>query len=306
MNIVFLNRNPNLWTGGDVVYICDTMNYLVRRGHFVTYVWDSSAVDLSCFDIVHLVHCTFEWAYEHFMNAKKKGCKIVLSPIFYPYHSYKGVPTTEILDGVDLIICSTEREKEMLSVFVSEKKMVVIPRGVDFVFSNHTKSCENYVLTVGRWEGGKRQDMVIRACKELGIPYVGVGPVYNRLYLDETVLPLNYGEIVVREVSRGELIDFYSGAKVCVVASKWEEFSLVVLEAGLNGCNLVVSENVGAKEYFNDIEVFVCDDYDGLKKSIMKEFSSERDHKGYSKYIKENFLIDSIVEKYEEVYRSVL
>jgi len=304
MKVAFLNRNPNLWLGGDVFYITNTIKELKKLKHEVDYIYKKESLDK--YDIVHLVHCTQDWAYENYLHAKAHKKKLVLSPIYYPYHpSYQRAK--EVWNGVDYIVCSTERERKfVLDEGIDSAKVTVIPRGVSIDFYERSRPCLNYVLGVGRWEGNKHQDHVISACKNLGIKYVGVGPVYNKAYFNSSVVPLKYGKILTKPVFGKELVAYYSEAKVVVVASMWEEFGFPVLEGGLNGCNLVVSDRVGAREYFDDIEVFEYANVKKLEESITREFKAKRDHKEYSKYIKDNFLWPIVTKKLEKIYEVVL
>jgi len=302
IKVAFLNRDPSWWLGGDVIYINKTIESLKKLGHNAEYVWREDA-DLGLYDIVHLVHCTHTWAYSHYKNAKEQGKKIVLSPIYYPL--CKEEFRIEIFNGVDFIVSSSERERNMLiEVGVLEGKIDLIPRGTSSIFYQQVCPCENYVLGVGRWDICKRQWDVIEACRDLNIPYVGVGPLRSSDVLNK-VKSLGYGKMVMKEASVTEMVRYYSGAKVVVIASDWEEFGLPLLEGGLNGCNLVVNNLVGGAEWFQDIAIYKFGDREDMKRVIYEEFNAERDHKGYRNYVRDNFLWDTVTKRLVDIYERV-
>jgi len=207
--------------------------------------------------------------------------------------------------GVDSIVCSTYREKELITDSIgNQKRIEVISRGVSSIFYKQVGECKNYIFGLGRWQH-KKQEHVIKACKELNIPYIGVGPG-DTTYLAKYIYPLKYGTIITTPVYGTDLVKYYSGAKVVVIATDWEEFGFPLLEGGLNGCNLIATDKVGGAEWFPDITTYEYGNIIQLKSVIQKEYIAKRNHKKYREYIKKNFLWDKITEDLIKVYESVL
>jgi glycosyltransferase involved in cell wall biosynthesis len=299
MNIAFLNRDPNQWMGGDVIYVNETISSLRSFGYDAEYICNPNT-DLSKFDLIHLVHCNYPWAYDHYVNAKKYDKSIVLSPIYHS-HYLNLCNYLEILNGVDFVVCSSHREKKMLN---RTENVAIISRGVSPIFYEQIRECKNYVFGLGRWQH-KKQEHVIQACKELNIPYVGIGPG-DTSYLNQCIYPLKYGIINTTPVYGMDLVKYYNGAKVVVIATDWEEFGFPLLEGGLNGCNLVATDKVGGIEWFPNITTYPYGNIKALKDAITKEYKAERNYKNYREYIKKNFLWDKVTEELEEVYKKLL
>ncbi len=80
---------------------------------------------------------------------------------------------------------------------------------------------------------------------------------------------------IIGEVSEAELVSLYSRAKVFALPSIDEGVGFVALEAATFGCNIVITDIGGPKEYYNDMATTVNPfDIDDIGISIVKALAS--------------------------------
>jgi glycosyltransferase involved in cell wall biosynthesis len=151
------------------------------------------------------------------------------------------------------------------------------------VFNDRVIPNEKYrdhILVVGRIEGIKNQLNVIKAV--INSPYqltvIGKSSLNQRSYYQMCrQIAAGHSNIhfVEEQLSHDKLASIYKAAKVHVLASWFETTGLVSLEAGLMGCNLVVTKKGDTEEYFRDM-VHYCepDDTDSIRNAIDKAFNA--------------------------------
>jgi glycosyltransferase involved in cell wall biosynthesis len=77
-------------------------------------------------------------------------------------------------------------------------------------------------------------------------------------------------------IPQEQLLDYYSKAKVHILASWFETTGLSNLEAGAMGCNLVVGRRGDVEEYFEDlVEYCEPDDLKSIRAAIEKSWNKE-------------------------------
>lgn len=117
------------------------------------------------------------------------------------------------------------------------------------------------IFCAARFEDRKNQIGVIRAWRDEKVPLVLAGPEpdprYAALCRREATANVHF----VGNLTPAQIADAGAAARVHVLASWWEEMGLSALEAGLAGCNLVMTQNGPGREYFGD-DCEVCDPAD--------------------------------------------
>ena len=120
--------------------------------------------------------------------------------------------------------------------------------------------------------------MVILALMGTGLPLVLIGPVGDlecyelcRRYVSDKV-------VILHNISNSLLASAYKNARVHVLASWQEGASLVNLEAGLAGCNIVVSDRSSEKEYFGEY-AYYCNpaSVGSIRDAILKAWDNYED-----------------------------
>jgi len=126
--------------------------------------------------------------------------------------------------------------KEWLSV--PESKVAFVENGVSPIFDTEIASGE-YVLSVGRIQPLKNQLNLAIACRRAGLQLKYVGQVIDHEYAHK-VLSV-WGELLSNR-PQCELVPLYRSAKVVACVSQHEVQPNCVLEGGLAGANIVLTE----------------------------------------------------------------
>jgi glycosyltransferase involved in cell wall biosynthesis len=241
MRVLFANRDPKKWVGGDALQVERTMEALNRLG-IETEFTSRGDNPLDKYDLVHIFHINFYWTKEMYENCISKNKPYVISAIFFP--QVFDVPKHEMFKfavNAKKIICLSEKEKdEMISLLgVAPDKFVVIPNGVDKnIFKKGKEKRDGFVLSVGRLgEPMKGADLGLEACKKARLKYVYVGESKDTDHAKELKTQLEHYEYL----SPQELASLYRRASVYLCPSLSERQSLAVLEAAACGCPIVDS-----------------------------------------------------------------
>jgi glycosyltransferase involved in cell wall biosynthesis len=171
-------------------------------------------------------------------------------------------------------------------------------------------SYKNHVLCVGRIEGIKNQLNLIKAIKDTDLQLTLVGkPAPNHLAYYQQCQQIASESKNIRligQVNHEELAAMYKAAKVHVLPSWFETTGLSSLEAGVMGCNLVVSRKGDTEEYFQDM-AYYCepDDINSIQKAIYKAFQDPINPM-LQQYILNNYTWKHTAEQTLQAYKLVL
>ncbi len=234
---------------------------------------------------------------------------------FYQIYPYKGY-----LELADIVLPNSETEKKVLikRFGISASKISIVPNGVDkkFLRSNPSEFIKKYkkkdfVLFVGRIDPRKNLLKLIRATKELDLELVVIGNVapfhsdYPKKCLDaakgsKTVFLGSFPP------NSSILSSAYAAAKTLALPSWYETPGLVALEAGLAGCNLMITNRGSTKDYFEGFAEF-CNpvNFDSIKEALNKAHSRPKS-KNLSQHILKNYTWEMVAKKTLEAYKKVL
>lgn len=225
-----------------------------------------------------------------------------------------------IVSNVDVLLPNspTELERVRLDMSSPAKKGAVVPNAVDldvfdsdFVESNEKfKKFENSIVCAARIESRKGQLQLIRAVR--GTPYklVIVGqPSPNSMgYYKKCLKEATNNVHFISHIAHEELAKLYKVARAHALISWMETPGLSSLEAGVMGCNLLVTSKGDTPYYFEDYAVYADPDFvesvrkgiyqvmespynENLRKRIINEFNwnktAEMTLKGYEKALGE-------------------
>jgi len=227
----------------------------------------------------------------------------------------------EVIQGSDIIIPNSEMEAGIIKKKFGEYKYKVVYNGVEpeiFLRGNGARfkkkyniEFEKFGLCVGRFDERKNQLNLIRALKGENIPIIFIGnpsPNYLKYFMqckrEANLMPVKF----IPHLSQIELTDAYTAAHVYIQPSWIETPGLASLEAGLTGCNLVLSDRGSVREYFKDI-VWYCDpdDLKTIKKAVHSAFDEER---GFYSQLREiilnNFTWEKSANELFNVYKKIL
>ncbi len=215
--------------------------------------------------------------------------------IFSQIHRYKFAhQEREFLKRSRWIITESESEAKQLENFLHlniVNKTTAIPSGLNreiFITEPDKKKGlgrlpNNFVLSVGRIDPVKNQVGIITAMlRDNSIPLVFVGsktgPLSYKKYIEEfEILSKKHGNVYwFDNQNQQDLRSFYEKASVYCQPSAWETFGMAACEAVYAGCNLVITEEGGIKDYFKN--AVVCDPYniESIRTAILKAVKQER------------------------------
>jgi glycosyltransferase involved in cell wall biosynthesis len=167
----------------------------------------------------------------------------------------------------------------------AKRPCVVVPNAVDELFGKRKgetippqlEYAKGAVMCVAAIGPRKNQLRLVRALKGLDIPLVIVGkPSPNAMrYFEDVKRDAGPNVHIVGHMNHEDLGVYYRAAKVHVLASWMETTGLSSLEAGLAGCNLVITDKGDTREYFGDM-AFYCDpgSEDSIRDAVLKAYAA--------------------------------
>lgn len=191
----------------------------------------------------------------------------------------------EVLQNALVILPNSALEYEKLvALYNCQPAFTIVPNGVDtgiFANDNVTNRDPHLVICVGRIEGIKNQEMLIKALNNSSYNLVLIGaPSPNQYgYYKHCRRIAGQNITFIDHMPQQELAGWYKRAKVHVLPSWFETCSLSSLEAGAMGCNLVIGDKGFTKEYYEDY-AFYCNPADpsSILKAVQKAAAIDYNH----------------------------
>jgi glycosyltransferase involved in cell wall biosynthesis len=226
-------------------------------------------------------------------------------------------PTNYLLEKADIILPNSKLEaNNIIREFgISKEKIHVIPNGVEKRFSYGSSNLfvekfgiKDFVLFTGRIEKKKNVLNLIRAFSNLNIPLVIIGnPTADLNYYDSCQKSASNNVIFLGHLDHESdlLSSAYSAAKVFVLPSWLETPGISALEAGLSGCNIVITDRGSTKEYFENFVTY-CNPASvrSIKEAIEIEYNKPKTD-DLKDHILSKFTWDRVAEKTLEAYISI-
>lgn len=140
---------------------------------------------------------------------------------------------------------------------------IVVPNGIDetiFHFDSSVVKDDLLVICAARIEGIKNQLNLIKALNGTKYQLLLIGaPAPNQPgYYADCRKQAGTNIHFINQVSQQELLEYYRLAKIHILPSWFETTGLSSLEAAAMGCQIVISKQGDAKEYFGN-DAFYCD-----------------------------------------------
>jgi glycosyltransferase involved in cell wall biosynthesis len=170
----------------------------------------------------------------------------------------------EILAGASLILTNSDMEyKRLVQQYRFPAGCLPVPNGLDpelFKYNDQTEKDNNLVISVARIEGIKNQVNLIRALNNTKYQLLIIGdyaPNQFPYYRECRKMAASNVQFV-EHIPQAELVSYYQRAKVHILPSWFETCGLSSLEAGVMGCNIVITDKGYTREYYEDY-AFYCD-----------------------------------------------
>lgn len=235
------------------------------------------------------------------LNRLKKDNKII-------YHiKKKCLQNIDIISGESKVICN-----EIQGLY--KCKVDYFPNGCyeDYKIGVSEQEKQNIFLTVGRLgTEQKATELLLEAfaysANEHSWVLRMVGPVqegfqkYIDTFLQEHIELNNRIQYVGIITDKEKLAEEYAKAKVFVLPSRWESFGIVLVEALMEGCYIIVSDAVpSAKDITNEGqygEIVKTNNVDALSEAMTRATQNEcivKKNNSVKKYAQENFRWETI------------
>jgi glycosyltransferase involved in cell wall biosynthesis len=168
----------------------------------------------------------------------------------------------------------------------AENRWVTVPNAVEsYEFDSvpeaplpHRAGSRDIVLCVAYIGYRKNQLRLVRALSGSDLPLVIIGgPTPNaKHYFKQIESEAGKNVHILGRIDDEKVIrQWYRAAKVHVLASWMETTGLSSLEAGLGGCNLVITDRGDTREYFGDM-AYYCDPGSeaSIREAVLKAYSA--------------------------------
>lgn len=265
MKVLFANRDPKSWIGGDQIQLEKTRTELGKLGVETRFTSLNipDPEDIVDVDIVHCFNFCAPWTKFQIWQASKLEKKIVCSMIYHETDKLVDYPTQQaMVNECSALIFLTKGEVDRARrhLDIPPEKIWIVPNGIDAQWFEPVHPVPSDVLTVGRIEEGKGQLAVAKACKELGLQYTCIGELseYAKLVAAQ-------GAKILPAMTQEELRQYYAGCQVFCLASMREVMPLSAMEAGAQAKNIVLTSGC---EWRIPAEYVTFDDVESIKSGI--------------------------------------
>ena len=256
---------------------------LERKGHSVDRINPWGNYDWKSYDIIHVFGFGL-WNYDMIHWGAGLNPNFVFSPIIdtnTPMWKYKlathfgwtklrlfsqNYALRALRSDIKLFLARTAYEADYLrrGYDIDEKKIEIIPLSFREDHYDPSIAKEPFCLFAGTMtQPRKNVPRLILAAKKYGFKLVLVGNTGNARSEKELRSLIGESQNIELKgfVSDDELLSLYNRAKVFALPSLNEGVGLVALEAAVHGCNIVITNLGGPKEYYSPETAQIVDPY---------------------------------------------
>jgi len=299
MRVILVNRDHSLWEGGDKIKIENTMKNLRILGIDANYTYDVHT-DYKA-DLVHLFHVSYPHCYKCLLNVKRQNLPLVVSTV-YSGELLPRYKQQQILDTVSCIVFLSQGELKYVSnrLVVDQSKVKIIPNGVSRIY-DQKPSRGTYVLNVGRIYPQKNQLALGLACQYLGLRLICVGEIIDEEY---AVQVCDTGAYLLPNILQSELVQIYQNAHILACISTHEVQPNCVLEGGLCGANIVLS-NRSCSFTTGFPNIWTCEPTpSGIISALLQAWKAPKSDVLRNIFL--TFTWQNVAESLKEVYEEIL
>ncbi|QQL50870.1 glycosyltransferase family 4 protein [Mucilaginibacter ginkgonis] len=200
----------------------------------------------------------------------------------------------EALETANYILPNSESELNRLKeIYTPNVHGLVVTNGINpekFPYDPSVRKDDNLIVCVGRIENRKNQLNLIKALNNTQYKLVLIGaPSANQMDYYKSCKDVAAPNVIFAgKAPHDKMVAYLQKAKVHVLASWFETTGLSSLEAGIMGCNLVITDKGDTRDYFRD-DAFYCDPADpaSIKKAVDEASSAPLSQLLYNRIINE-------------------
>lgn len=303
---------------------------LIRKGHQVDRINPWGHYDWKSYDIVHVFGFGL-WNYDIIHWGSGINPNFVFSPIIdtntpmwkYRMATYFGCRRLRLFSqnyalrqlkpDIKLFFARTEYEADYLHHGYGIDKELIATVPLSYREDNYDDSIckEPFCLFVGTMtQARKNVPRLIQAAIKFGFSLKLVGNKGNAT--SEAKLKAMIGNAsnieIIGFVSDAKLISLYNRAKVFALPSLNEGVGLVALEAAIHGCNIVITNLGGPKEYYEEGTAYLVNpnDVDSIGKAVMKALEDEKNQPKLRNNLIQKYNVSTCVDKLIGHYQQIM
>lgn len=318
-------------SGGVTVQAMDWMRLMKRCGHEVICVNVWNDYDWKSFDIIHFFYFGFSFeSLYRFLKIRATKARFICSPILDPHGSvltykilsYCSVSSLKIWNEFsllrkyaklfDLFLTRSEFEGMYLkrAFGIDAKKIKIVPLSSRFVLQNMDvpNKKDYFCLHVSRIsDKTKNVERLVNAAIKYNFPLVIAGACTDEFLCHLKCLIKDADNIqILGRVSDEKLKELYSKARVFALPSIREGVGLVALEAASYGCDIVITNIGGPKEYFLPNAIAVNPySVDDIGMAVKKFLDGDTFQPALQKMIAEKYSEEKVTEKLLNIYTKI-
>lgn len=303
---------------------------LERKGHLVDRINPWGHYDWKSYDVVHVFGFGL-WNYDMIHWGSGINPNFVFSPIIdtntsmwkYRMATHIGCKKLRLLSqnyalrqlkpDIKLFFARTEYEAEYLrqGYGIEDQKIAIVPLSYRETRYDSSIAKEPFCLFAGTMtQPRKNVPRLIEAAKKYGFNLKLVGNKGNaesEARLRSIIGNANNIEIL-GFVSDEELTSLYNRAKVFALPSINEGVGLVALEAAVCGCNIVITNLGGPKEYYKEglAEIVNPYDIDDIGKGVINALNNNTSQPQLRDSIVKNYNVSTCVDILINNYQRIL
>jgi glycosyltransferase involved in cell wall biosynthesis len=303
---------------------------LIRKGHQVDRINPWGHYDWKSYDIVHVFGFGL-WNYDMIHWGSGINPNFVFSPIIdtnTPMWKYRlathfgcsrlrlfsqNYALRQLRPDIKLFLARTDYEADYLKrgYNIEDEKVDIVPLSYREDHYDPTIEKEPFCLFTGTMtQPRKNIPNLIRAARKYGFPLKLVGNKGNAA--SEAQLRKLVGNAknidILGFVSDEELVSLYNRAKVFALPSLNEGVGLVALEAAIHGCNIVITNLGGPKEYYEKGLAQLVNPYDidDIGQAVLRALEDNTSQPQLRDSLIQKYNVSACVNKLVECYQSIL
>lgn len=303
---------------------------LQRKGHEVDRINPWGHYDWKSYDIVHVFGFGL-WNYDMIHWGSGINPNFVFSPIIdtnTPMWKYRlathfgcaklrlfsqNYALRQLKSDVKLFLARTDYEADYLrrGYDIEVGKVAIVPLSYREDHYDASIQKEPFCLFVGTMtQPRKNVPNLILAARKYGFPLKLVGNKGNAT--SEAKLRQLIGDApnieIIGFVSDEELISLYNRAQVFALPSLNEGVGLVALEAAIHGCNIVITNLGGPKEYYEEGTAQLVNPYsvDSIGQAVMKALDDQTLQPQLRNNLIRKYNVSTCVDRLLAHYQSIL
>lgn len=276
-------------------------------------------------DIIHVHYPGMVSVPEVVCDYKKVGTKIVITDhwsktMLNTMDNYQKKQLISFVNCADAVLCVGRPLKNaILKLTGTEKEIRIVPNVVSPLFQEKCKMKENEFdfIVVGRLSPIKQIDKIVLAFAKVFsqtpnvyLTIVGDGTEKSKIIKIINDYAIQPQVRLTGTLSREDTAEEVLKADALVCYSQWETFGVPIIEAWACGKPVILSENVGAAEYWNERLGYIVqhDNLDTLQQAMKDLYDNrkEYDHSYISKYAENHFGEEAVYKELQIVYENLV